>query len=110
MYEYISQHTLKLKIDLKQIEEHECDSFSETKAQELKETEEGLEGHRLWQPCKVEPVDMEKFSLVQKYLEDVHETRSVTTEASDSALGTQAAVSEIETEEISGKFTQTLAL
>ena len=52
---------------------------------------------------------MEKFSLVQKYLEDVHETRSVTTEASDSALSTQATVSEIETE-VSGKFTQTLAL
>ena len=39
---------------------------------------------------------MEKFSLVQKYLEDVHETRSVTTEATDS--------------EISGMFTQALAL
>ena len=51
-----------------------------------------------------------EVSLVQKYLEDAHETRSVKTEASDSALGTQAAVSEIETEEISGKFTQTLAL
>ena len=45
-------------------------------------------------------MDMEKFSLVQKYLEDVHETRCVTTEASDSALSTQAAVSEFETEEI----------
>ena len=55
-------------------------------------------------------MDMEKFSLVQKYLEDVHETRSVTTEASDSALSTHAAVSEIETEEISGMLTQTLAL
>ena len=55
-------------------------------------------------------MDRERFSLVQKYLEDVHETRSVTTEASDSALSTQAAVSEIETEEISGMLTQTLAL
>ena len=55
-------------------------------------------------------MDMEKFSLEQKYLEDVHETRSVTTEATDSALSTQAAVSEIETEEISGMFTQALAL
>ena len=55
-------------------------------------------------------MDMEKLSLVQKYLEDVHETRSVTTEASDSALSTQAAVSEIKTEEISGMLTQTLAL
>ena len=85
-----------------------CDSFSEIKAQELKETEKGLEEYRSWQPHRVEPMDMEKFSLVQKYLEDVHETRSVTTEASDSALSTQAAVSEIETEEISGKFIQTL--
>lgn len=55
-------------------------------------------------------MDMEKFFHVQKYLEDVHETCSVTTEASDSALSTQATVSEIETEEVSGKFTQTLAL
>ena len=88
----------------------ECYSFSETKAQELKDTEKGFEEHRLWQPHKVEPMDRERFSLVQKYLEDVHETRSMTTEASDSALSTQAAVSEIETEEISSKFTQTLAL
>ena len=101
VYEYISQHTWKLKIDLKRIEEHECDSFSDTKAPEE---------HWLWQPNKVEPMDMEKFSLVQKYLEDVYETRSVTTEATDSALSTQAAVSEIETEEISGMFTQALAL
>ena len=54
-------------------------------------------------------MDMEKFSLEQKYRKDVHETRSVTTEASDSALSTQAAVSEIETEEISDMFTQVLA-
>ena len=47
---------------------------------------------------------MEKFSLVKKYLEDVHETRTVTTEASDSALSSQAAVS------VSGLFTQALAL
>ena len=64
----------------------------------------------MWQPPKVEPMDMQKFFHVQKYLEDVHETCSVTTEASDSALSTQATVSEIETEEVSGKFTQTLAL
>ena len=100
MYEYISQHTWKLEIDLKRIE-HVCDSYSDTKAPEE---------HRLWEPNKVEPMKMEKFSLVKKYLEDVHETRSVTTEASDSALSTQAAVSVIETEEISGLFTQALAL
>ena len=52
----------------------------------------------------------EVFPCTWKYLEDVHETRSVTTEASDSALSTHAAVSEIETEEISGMLTQTLAL
>lgn len=77
------------------------DEPEETKPQEDRETEKGLEGYRLWQPSKVEPMDMEKLALVQKYLEDVHETRSLTTEASDSALGTQAVVSEIETEEIS---------
>ena len=100
MYEYISQHIWKLKIDLKRIE-YECDSFFDSKAPEE---------HRLWEPNKVEPMNMEKFSLEKKYLEDVHETRSVTTEASDSALSTQAAVFVIETEEISGMFTQALAL
>ena len=47
-------------------------------------------------------MDMEKFVHEEKYLEDVHEARSATTEASESALS--------ETEEISGKFNQTLVL
>ena len=46
-----------------------------------------------------------KFALVQKYLEDVQDTRSITTEVSDSGLATHTAASEIGTEEINGKCT-----
>lgn len=45
----------------------------------------------------------EKLAFVQKYLDDVQETRSTTTETSDSALGIHAATSEFETEEVRGK-------
>ena len=48
-------------------------------------------------------MDAEKFAFIQKYLEDVQETRSMTTEVSDSGLATHTAASEIGTEEISGK-------
>lgn len=45
----------------------------------------------------------EKLAFVQKYLDDVQETRSTTTETSDSALGIHTATSEFETEEVRGK-------
>lgn len=48
-------------------------------------------------------MDPEKFTFVQKYLEDVQDTRSMTTEVSDSGLATRTAASEIGTEEINGK-------
>ena len=48
-------------------------------------------------------MDPEKFAFVQKYLEDVQDTRSMTTEVSDSGLATHTAASEIGTEEINGK-------
>ena len=45
----------------------------------------------------------EKMDFVQRYIENVQETYSLTTEASDSGLGTRTAVSEEETEDVRGK-------
>ncbi|XP_020616577.1 uncharacterized protein LOC110054574 [Orbicella faveolata] len=50
---------------------------------------------------KVKSMDPGKLAFVQKYLEDVQDTRSVTTEASDSGLATHTAASELGTQEIS---------
>ena len=50
----------------------------------------------------------EKLAFVQKSLDDVQETRSTTTETSDSALGIHAAGSEFETEEIRGEHNLTV--
>jgi len=48
-------------------------------------------------------MDPEKLAFVQKYLEDVQDTRSMTTEVSDSGLATHTAASELGTEEMNGK-------
>ena len=45
----------------------------------------------------------EKMDFVQRYIENVQETYSLTTEASDSGLGARTAVSEEETEDVRGK-------
>ena len=45
----------------------------------------------------------EKMDFVQRYIENVQETYSLTTEASDSGLGARTAVSEEETEDVIGK-------
>ena len=49
-------------------------------------------------------MDPGKLAFVQKYLEDVADTRSVTTNVSDSGLATHSAASELGTEEIHGKL------
>jgi len=49
-------------------------------------------------------MDPGKLAFVQKYLEDVHDTGSMTTEVSDSGLATRTAASELGTEEINGKL------
>ena len=46
----------------------------------------------------------EKMDFVQRYIENMQETYSLTTEASDSGLGTRTAVSEEETEDMRGKI------
>ena len=53
---------------------------------------------------KPKSMDPEKFAYVQKYLEDIQDTRSMTTEVSDSGLATYTAASETGTEEINGKI------
>lgn len=45
----------------------------------------------------------EKMDFVQWYIENVHETFSMTTEASESGLGTRTTVSEEEIEDVRGK-------
>ena len=50
------------------------------------------------------PLDFEKRMLVENYLQNIHETHSVTTETSDSGIRTLGATSEIEMEDISGNY------
>ena len=50
----------------------------------------------------------DKYAFVQRYLENVHETHSATTETSDSGIKTHGAPSELGMEDISGNFYQLL--
>ena len=50
----------------------------------------------------------EKMDFVQWYIENVHETFSMTTEASESGLGTRTTVSEEEIEDVRGKTNLTV--
>ena len=63
-----------------------------------------IEEPEMSQPHKVKSMDPRKFAFVQKYLEDVQDSRSMTTEVSDSGLATHTAASELGTEEINGKL------
>ena len=53
---------------------------------------------------KVKSMDPGKFAFVERYLEDIQDTRSMTTEVSDSGLATRTAASELGNEEINGKL------
>ena len=81
-----------------------CDSVVDYETFDGRRTDEGSNRPEIFEQHKPKLMDRRKFDFVQKYLEDTLETRSATTEASDSALGTQAAASELGTEEISGKY------
>ena len=48
-------------------------------------------------------LDFEKRRFVERYLENIHETRSLTTETSDSGVRTHGAPSDFEMQEITGK-------
>ena len=73
------------------------------KASEVGEMDEKTEEPEVFQRSQDKLMDPEKFAFVQKYLEDVQDTRSMTTEATDSGLATQTAASELGIEEINGK-------
>ena len=49
-------------------------------------------------------LDIEKRMFVENYLQNIHETHSMTTETSDSGIRTHGATSEIEMQEISGNY------
>ena len=49
-------------------------------------------------------LDFEKRMLVENYLQNIHETHSMTTETSDSGIKTLGATSEIEIQDISGNY------
>ena len=66
--------------------------------------DEKTEEPEMSQRHKAKLMDPEKLAFVQKYLEDVPDTRSMTTEVSDSGLATHTAASEIGNEEINGKL------
>ncbi|KAL9984365.1 hypothetical protein ACROYT_G006650 [Oculina patagonica] len=71
------------------------------KGREAGETDEGTDEPEISRLHKAKLMDPEKFAFVQKYLEDAQDTRSMTTEASDSGFATHPAASEIGTDEIS---------
>ena len=73
------------------------------KGRKVGEVNEKTDELEMSQWSKAKSMDPGKFAFVQKYLEDVQDTRSMTTEASDSGLATHAAASELGTEEINGK-------
>ena len=49
-------------------------------------------------------MDFEKRLFVENYLQNIHETHSMTTETSDSGIRTLGTTSEIEMEDISGNY------
>jgi len=66
--------------------------------------DEKPEEPEMFQRSQGKLMDPGKFAFVQKYLEDVQDNRSMTTEASDSGLATHTTASELGTEEINGKY------
>ena len=51
-----------------------------------------------------EKFDFKKRMFVENYLQNIHETHSMTTETSDSGIRTHGATSEIEMQDISGNY------
>ncbi|KAJ7328528.1 hypothetical protein OS493_024443 [Desmophyllum pertusum] len=73
----------------------------EAREMDAEEMDESADMPEVSQPPKPKLMDPGKYAFVEKYLEDIQERHSVTTEASDSGLGTHAAASELGMEEIS---------
>ena len=74
------------------------------KGLETGEIDEGTYDLEISQRHKAELMGPRKLAFVQKYLEDVADIRSMTTNVSDSGLATQTVASELGTEEIHGKL------
>ena len=74
------------------------------KALEAGEIDEGTDELEISQRHKAKLMDSGKLAFVQKYLEDIADTRSMTTNVSDSGLATHSAASELGTEELHGKL------
>ena len=55
-------------------------------------------------------LDFEKRRFVERYLENIHETHSMTTETSDSGVRTHGAPSDFEMQEITGKYNLSFSL
>lgn len=72
-------------------------SWDATKMEKDTTKVKGSEGRH--SKLTIKSMDTEKMDMVQRYLENVPETCSVITDASDSGLGTRTAVSEEETED-----------
>ena len=53
---------------------------------------------------KVKSMNPGKLAFVENYLENIQDSRSMTTEVSDSGLATHTAASELGTGEINGKL------
>ena len=49
-------------------------------------------------------LDSEKYELVQSYVQNIQETHSMTTETSDSGIRTHGEPSDLEMQDISGKY------
>ena len=49
-------------------------------------------------------LDIEKRLFVENFLQNIHETHSMTSETSDSGIRTHGATSEIEMQDISGNY------
>ncbi|XP_078359421.1 uncharacterized protein LOC144643904 isoform X2 [Oculina patagonica] len=82
-------------------EEKAMKQHEKWKARDAGEKDEGTEESEISRLHKAKLMDPEKFAFVQKYLEDAQDTRSMTTEASDSGLVTHPGASELGTDEIS---------
>ena len=74
------------------------------KALEDGEINEGTDELERSQRRKLKVMDPRKLAFVREYIEHVQDTCSMTTEVTDSGLGTHAAASELGTEEINGKL------
>lgn len=54
--------------------------------------------------AETKPLDSDKYEFVQSYLQNIQETYSMTTETTDSGIRTHGEPSDVEMQDISGKY------